>query len=286
MTNTPPTLAETLTVSSELARDRERNPYWTYLARLGTRSSRVSMQAHLDNIAMNILGPPGTGESRDDRGALVAWWSLGYERIARFRSDVIALGWSATYINGHLSALRGVLAEACRLGYLSPDQCAHLSDFRNVPRTGPMDQAANATEVDQMLAACTATPGPAGMRDAAIIAALAAAGGRFGVVFGLKIEDYDRDARTVAITSRGGRPAALPGSLAVHIDRWLDHLGEQQGPMFRPVAKSGRIRPAALSRNSIIHVIRERRQSAGLQVLGSRDWERIFSEDARDPAAG
>ena len=273
--------ATVLQVASGLAGDHERNPYWTYLERQRNRYTRGTYQGCLDHIARMILETFGTREiSRDHTGALIAWWHLSYEEVASIRSQVIASGSSISRINGYLTALRGVLAESRRLGYLTPDRHACLSDIRNFPRNGAADTTAIATEVDRMLAACTAVPGPPGMRDAAIIAAMAAVGGRRDVVHELQIEDYDRQARAVVITSSGGRRASVPARLAPYIDRWLDHLGEQQGPMFRPVHRSGIIGNSALSELSITSTISRRRRAAGLATLASHDWRVIFSRDA------
>ena len=235
-----------------------------------------------------LLGTPGGGKSNRERGrgAMVAWWRLSYQDVVQIRSGVIARDLAASRVNAHLTALRGVLAESLRLGYLTPDEHARLTDFRNVPRTGPVNRSALAAEVDRMLAACAADPGVAGIRDAAIIAAMSAVGGRRDVVNKLMIEDYDRQTGVLAITSRGGRTASVPGHLAVYVDRWLDQLGEQDGPMFRPVTRGGHIRGPALSELSISHTLVRRRRAADLPTLASHEWRVIFSEDALHPDPG
>jgi len=109
----------------------ERNPFTVYLDRLG-RSSRPTMAEALERIARIASG--GTLEA-----AAFPWQLLRYQHVTAVRTALMEsisertgkpLG-PAT-VNKALSALRGVLREAWRLGLMSAEDLARATDFAPV----------------------------------------------------------------------------------------------------------------------------------------------------------
>ncbi len=87
--------------------------------------------------------------------------------------------WSPAYRNLHLSALRGVLRTAWRLGEMSTDDYQRAAAVRNFRGTRlPAYRSVHAAEFTALLAACAADPSPAGVRDAALLAVLYTTGAR------------------------------------------------------------------------------------------------------------
>ena len=98
------------------------------------------------------------------RGA-VPWWQLRYEHTVALRgvlikqTDAKGRKWSASHVNKHLSALRGVIRECWRLGYQSSDERDRAIDIENVP--GKRLKAGRYVpqgEIDLLIAACEADP--------------------------------------------------------------------------------------------------------------------------------
>ncbi len=94
-----------------------------YLASL-SEGSRRSMRASLENIARFL----SDGEA-DAFG--LAWHELRYEHTAFARSRLAAAYAPAT-ANKMLSALRGVLKECFRLGYMTAEDYARARDLAPV----------------------------------------------------------------------------------------------------------------------------------------------------------
>lgn len=269
---------------------RARNPYRTYLARLKSPESRRSMQGHLDRIAA-ILLPAGTVPDAC-AGEVVPWWLLRYEHTAMLRAVLAARHqeaevWSAATVNAHLSALRGVITEAWRLGYITADERDRATDVENLT----VDRAPAGRDIhDDEIAAMLDPgdePGPLQIRDTAIIAWLWSTGGRRAEAADQLIQNYNRKERSVKILGKGSRRRTgyLHPEAAVYVGQWLALVGERSGPMFRPVDQWHNIYPRHLTPRAIGMVVERRRLRDGLEPLSTHDWRRTFVGDLLDSGA-
>jgi hypothetical protein len=109
----------------------ERNPFQVYLARLG-KGSRPTMADALERIARIASG--GTLEA-----AAFPWHLLRYQHVTAVRTALMECISERTQkplgpatVNKALSALRGVLREAWRLGLMSAEDLARATDFAPV----------------------------------------------------------------------------------------------------------------------------------------------------------
>lgn len=59
----------------------------------------------------------------------------------------------------------------------------------------------------------------------------------------------------------GGHPETCP---VRNLRRWMELLGEEEGPLFRPVDRHGNIKGSALSGRSVCEIVKKRAQGAGL----------------------
>jgi site-specific recombinase XerD len=288
MTDAQP-LARLPEAAAALPGGRARNPYWTYLARLGSAESRRMMQGHLDRIAAVLLP---AGEVPDKcAGEAVPWGLLRYEHTAMLRAVLAARcdakAWQASTVNAHLSALRGVIHEAWRLGYMDADERDRAKDVANLRADRePAGRDIHDDEIAAMLDPGD-DPGPLEVRDSAVIAWLWSTGGRRAEAAGQLIENYQRKERAVKIFGKGNkqRTGYLHPEAAVYVGRWLALVGERKGPMFRPVDRWHHVLPRALTPRAIGLVVERRRLRSGLEPLSTHDWRRTFVGDLLDAGA-
>lgn len=260
-----------LTSAAGVPGGRARNPYWAWLSRLSGESRR-NMQEHLDRLAA-ILMPAGTAPG-SCAGELVPWGTR-HQDTAMLRAVLVARFdagmWPAATVNAHLSALRGVVTEAWRLGYIDAcqrDLAVGIGNFtlERVPAVcGIHDE-----EIATMLTVGVGddAPGPLLFRDTAVIAWLWSAGGRRRAKAAAQlIEDYGREERAVRVYAKGSRQRAgyLHPAASAYVGNWLSLVGEREGPMFRPVDRWGNIVPRHLSPGAIGQIVQRRRLAAGLE---------------------
>jgi site-specific recombinase XerD len=251
-------------------------PYWVYLASLGSDESRRSMRGCLNHIAAGFPGPSGEA---------FPWHDLRYEHTVIIRAMIVAEGKSPSFVNKHLSALRGVLREAWRLGMMSAEDFHRAADIRELKgHREPAGRNIHGGEVAAMLAACAADDGPAGIRDAALIAFLQSTGARRAEAADALIERYDPRERSQRIIGKGNkeRTVYIHHEAVPVLERWLVTIGERRGPVFRPVDQWDNIRSRAITPRGIGMIVDQRRQQAGLQPMSTHDFRRTLGGDFLD----
>lgn len=129
--------------------------------------------------------------------------------------------------------------------------------------------------LSQMLATCE--PDLRGVRDRALLLLGWASGGRRrSEIAGLKRIDVDLDAfatrglvwvslMETKTTRQGATPKlVLKRAPAEAMATWLRVTELEDGPLFRPISKSGRLLPRSLSPDGIYQIVKRRLQKAGL----------------------
>ncbi len=148
----------------------QQNPYYVYLARLSP-GSRPAMRGALGLVARLATG----GRLQAD---CLPWHLLRYQHVQALRSGLTEIVSPRTgkplcpsTVNRHLAALRGVLKEAWRLGLMSAEELARATDLEVVRGKGVLrGRCLSGAEVERRFQACAADPGPAGPRDATVLA--------------------------------------------------------------------------------------------------------------------
>src|SRR3984893_1821836 len=236
----------------------DRHPVAVYLARLAP-SSRRTMHAALNSIA---------GLLSDDRCDA---WSLAWEKLRdRHTTAVRALLADGRYApataNRHLPALRGVLKECWRLGYVSAEDFQRAADLEPVRGSRlPRGRALPPGGSRSLLAACEdferdEKPAMAA-RDAAILALLYGSGLRRAEAVGLELADYDREAGTLKVRGKGNkeRLAHLGDASQAALEAWLFHRGFWAGALFVAINKGGRlIYKRGMSGQAMLYIARRR----------------------------
>lgn len=171
----------------------------TYLSRWPKSSDTYStMRAALDSVARAL----------DGKDALsFPWEETRYDSARVVPARLAEMGLKPRSINKVLSALRGVLETAWRMGMISETEYRRI-EIPNVRGKGlPTGRALDTGEVDRIFSMLDTLPA----RDAAIIAVLVSCGLRRIEVVRLRYEDYCADEGIrLRARGKGGKERAIP----------------------------------------------------------------------------
>jgi site-specific recombinase XerD len=268
------------------------DPLAVYLARLTSPESRRAMAASLELLAELLAdGRPADRTERARRrragqplAAAVPWHELRYGHTQALRSW-LAEHCSPAAANRHLAALRGVLREAWRLGLMNGEDLARAIDLPSVPGTSlPAGRYVEDGEVRRLVAACLADDSPGGRRDAAVLAVLFVGGLRRAEAVALDVENYDATTGQLTVTGKGRRQrrTALPAGGRRAMAAWLELRGLDEGPLFCPVDKAGRVTIRRLTTQAIYALVDRRARKAGVSHLSPHDGRRTFASELFD----
>lgn len=245
------------------------NPAEIYLARLA-RSSRATMRSALRGIAVQL------GQGPDPLG--VDWARMSYAQVVMLRA-VLNERYAPATANRALSALRGVLREAWRLGALDAETYHRAVDVPAVRgRAAPAGRALGDDELRLLLAACLGEHTPLGRRDAAIIALLAAAGLRRAELAALEVTDYDQASGAITVHEGKGRKGRVSYGRAArpYVNAWLAARGHEPGPLFLPARGRRGFARRHLSGEAVRLILRRRAAQAGLRECTPHDLRRTW----------
>ena len=263
-----PGTVEALAVATPLA---DRNPAAVYLARLAP-GSRRSMRGALDTMAAIVTG----GRLRAD---VLPWEDLRYQHAQAIRT-AMAAKYSPATTNRNLSALRGVLREAWRLGLLSSDDHARAVDLQPVRgETLPAGREVTAGELRALFDACATGRQPRGKRDGALLAVLYGCGLRRSEAVGLDVADFD--ATTAALRVRNGkgnkqRLVFLPAGGRAAVVAWLESRGPQPGAMFVAIGAKAAMTGRRLTDQVVLETMRRLQRLSGVARFSPHDLRRSF----------
>lgn len=258
----------------------DRHPLAVYLARLAPRSRRTQGQA-LERISGFLSG-----------GRLLApdldWTRVGYPHAAAVRSW-LAEAFAPATANRMLCALRGVLGEAWRLGYLTAEAYQRARDVPPVRgNTLPRGRALSAGELRALFEACRDDPRANGARDAALLGVLYGTGLRRSELVTLDLADYTPDTWDLRVHRGKGRKARLchaPTGCARALDRWIARRGSEPGPLFLPITRGGRIQKRRLTDQAVLDILVRRAHLACVPHFSPHDMRRTFISDLLEAGA-
>lgn len=271
-------------------RPLSQNPAAVYLASLRP-GSRPAMQRALNTIA-GVLGmsdpneglpPRHAARVDDDRYLFVPWQELRYQHTAAIRA-ALAEEFSYSTVNKTLSALRGVLAAAWRLGQMGAEEYHRAIDLKGVKgATVPAGRAITAGEIAALLDSCGQDA--TGIRDAALISVAYACGLRRAEIVALQLGDYDPAAGTLLVKGKGNKERSLPvaNGAAAALGDWIAIRGDDPGPLF--MGTGNRQRGGRLTTQAIYNMLQARAEAAGVQGLSPHDFRRTFIGDLLDKGA-
>lgn len=259
----------------------DKHPVLVYLASL-SESSRRPQRAALDATARLV---------QPDADALTfPWHALRYQHTQAIRSQ-LAENYSASTANRHLSALRGVLKEAWRLGYVDAETYHRAIDLKAI-KGQKAAQAEKGRHLQQgeflaLLSACM-DDSKAGYRNAALLSVGYACGLRRAELAGLDMEDFSDDNKTLTIRAGKGnkeRIVPLEGGALAALQDWLHVRGDDDGPIFVRIRKGDNVTDIRLTPEGIYDVFMGLAESAGVNQFTPHDLRRTFAGDLLDAGA-
>ena len=232
----------------------------------------------------------------DDLGKFLA---VNQEPLSRaslldYRTQLLDRGLSPSTINVQLSAIRQLVAEARRNGILDSETAASIADIPNIRQQGTrMGNWLNRDQAKKLLAVPDQEK-LIGKRDHALLALLIGCGLRRQELAQLKFSDIvEREGRAAIVDlvgkGRRVRTVAIPFWVKQSIDRWTGAADIKDGPLLRPVSKSGKLSKLALGRPVDLVGRRALRQGDRDQELRrprpAPDLRQVVPEVGRGPRA-
>lgn len=257
----------------------DRNPALVYLSSLAP-SGRRAMAGRLRQVA-TLLG--------HDALETVPWHLLRYQHVAALRTLLQERGQAPATVNLTLSALRGVARAAFNLEIISAEDYQRIRSVPSVRGSRlPAGRQVSQGELAALMDACARDDGPAGVRDAAMICLMYAAGGlRRAEVVGLDRADYDPETGALRVRGKGAKERL------VYVDNgpedalkdWLVIRGDDEGPLFLPINKGGALQWRRMTDQAVYNLLRKRAGEAVVESLSPHDLRRSFISDLLDAGA-
>ena len=250
---------------------RDGHPLDSYLARLGTEQSRRTMHSALETVARILTA----GAPRPRPARFLAWHRLRYSDAERLRAALVEKYKPAT-ARRTLSAFRGIIRAAWRLGYLNHDDAERLVDVGAVRgRTLPPGRTLTRDELEALVQACYRATAPAiGRRDAAIVLLMYAGGLRREEVRNLDLSSVDLEAGAVKVVGKGNKERTVPlrAEVGIALAYWLRLRGGEAGPLFTTHGEG----LERLSLSAYNRLVKVRAERAELEHVTPHDLRRTF----------
>lgn len=263
----------------------DENPVAVYLSSLGEKSRRV-MLSDLNRIAELLTG--GTTKAHD-----VNWGALRFQHTAAVRA-ALAQRYNHNGANRMLSALRGVLKAAWRLGQIDNADYQKAIDIGAVKGESlPAGRALSAGEMRTLFNWLATQKTKAGARDSAEMAVLYGAGLRRDEIVNLDVADIaipENEDEPFSITVRKGkgskaRVVYASGGSREALSAWLEVRGLEPGPLFVPILKNDKIVIRRMTGQAIYYQLAKRALEAGINDVSPHDMRRTFMSDLFDAGA-
>jgi site-specific recombinase XerD len=267
-------MEDSLIVSQPL----DQNPALVYLAGLASERSRETQLDSLKVIARILGGDVLT----------VNWAALRFQHTALVKSKLTE-SYSPAATNRMLSALRGTLKAAWRLGQMQIDDYSKAADVSNV-KASPLlrGRALSSGEINALFDACWNDDSPAGIRDAAIFAVFYPGGLRRDEVRKLDFSDWDSETGALTVAHGKGNKARLAyitNGAKQALQDWVEYRGERPGPLFFAINKGGTTQPHRITSQAIHAIVQKRGKEAGIAHFSAHDLRRTFVSDLLDLGA-
>jgi site-specific recombinase XerD len=263
-------------ISADNGQRLDEHPAVVYLAGLSA-GSRRTMAGALNAIA-RIVTNDETADYFD-----VPWQQLRFQHTVAIRSQ-LATDYKHSTANRMLSALRGTLKAAWRLGLMSAEDYQLAASVESVSgETVPAGRHIPSGELVALLATCTQDK--LGIRDAAVISLLYGLGLRRAEVVTLNLSDYEETEGQLVVRGKGNKERLVPvaGGTAEALADWLTVRGRKPGPLF--VGVGTRNKGGGLTTQAIYNMLRTRVEAAQITAVSPHDFRRTFVGELLDAGA-
>lgn len=264
----------------------DQHPVLVYLGRLAPASRRPQGTA-LRRVATFLSGGQLTGSSAMLE---MPWPEVRYQHVQRVRAWLAdEAGLSPATGNAYMAAVRGVLTECWRLGYLSAEDRARALDVKRISGSRlPSGRSLAHEELQRIMDALATEDTLIARRDAACLAVMyASAGVRRTELTALDLDDCTLDAGEITVhrgKGRKDRQIHLSAEGAAALADWLVVRGMMPGPLFLPVSKDRRTlqHGRRLDPTTIRLLCQRRSMRAGVAPFSPHDLRRTSISDLLD----
>lgn len=228
------------------------HPVGSYLASLGSRSSRETMMAALAAALAaqdgKRLGDCTGPESRFYYQEVwrVEWHKIRNPWMTALNMALQQVKYSASQRAKCMTAVRRVLSKCRTLKLMTAE--AYFDAVDDLPKISrnspPHGRLVGIDEIRCLINACESDPLASGVRDAAIIGLGWKCGFRRCEVVGLRMKDYAAGRGLLTVfESKGGATREVPinGAAQRCLDDWIALRGDLPGPVFVRVIMNGDI---------------------------------------------
>jgi len=257
------------------------HPVLVYLASL-SEGSRRTMRTSLENIARFI-------SSGHANALTLAWHELRYQHTTFIRS-ALAQAYKPATANKMLSALRGVLKECFRLGYINAEDYQRARDLPAIKGSSlPPGRSLSQGELRRIFEVCTeSNKKRKGARDAAVVALLYGCGLRRSEAVALDLSDYNPEAGEVRVRGAKGKKDRMTyavGGAQDAIEAWVEVRGHGAGPLLCPVNKGDKVQRRRMTDQAIYDILRRLGREIKSKSFVPHDMRRTFIGDLLDAGA-
>jgi integrase len=219
----------------------------------------------------------------DDLFALAAGRPLTPALFMEYRASMEVLSPSTT--NVRLSAVRKLVAEARRNGYIGVEDAARLAEVPNIRQKGTRLGNWLTREQAKELLAVPDRSTLKGKRDYVILALLVGCALRRQELATLDVEMIQlREGRWVLVDLEGKgrrvRTVAVPVWVKQGINSWMSAAGIEDGRLLRSISKGGKIGDT-LSDWAVWSVVERSAKEIGIERFGAHDLRRTCAKLCR-----
>lgn len=205
--------------------------------------------------------------------------------ILEFRAALLDRELSPSTINVKLSAIRKLVDEAKRAGFIDAEEASQMSDVPNVAQRGTRLGNWLTKEQARELLAVPDRSTTKGKRDYVILALLVGCALRRRELASLTVEDIAmRENRWVIADLRGKggriRTVAVPVWVKLGINAWQAAAKIEGGPLLRSLNKVGKV-GETLSDWAVWSVVTESAKEIGIERFGAHDLRRTCAKLCR-----
>ena len=223
--------------------------------------------------------------------ATFPWHHLRAAQVARIRQRLMQPYGPAhkraapATVNLTLAVFRGIAREARNANAMTDEEYRRICEIKaDKGERLPRGRAVPTGELTALVKACARDASPAGVRDAAMLAALYTGGLRRSELAALTVEDYTAappELRVLHGKNDKQRKVPIPASAAAALDRWIALRGGEPDALFVPIDQTGRIAGdgAGMSAHAIYTMLNKRARQAGIPPLTPHDMRRTFVGD-------
>jgi site-specific recombinase XerD len=217
--------------------------------------------------------------------------SLCKATVQRYSAQLRESGLSAATINQRLCAIRKLATEAADNGALDPQIANGIRAVKGIRQEGTRSGNWLAKQQAQQLLNAPDVATLKGLRDRAILALLLGCGLRRAEAANLTFDRIQqRDGRWVLVDIIGKRnkvrSVPMPSWTKQAIDDYATVGKIQQGIVFRPINKGGRITGERMTEQAIYNLVVEYAECLGFGKLAPHDLRRTFAKLAHKGGSG